>query len=684
MPQLDKDMSNTRCCLVLPVWVLVRATLPCCALVMLAMNAVAAPRPNVVFIVTDDVGYGDLRPFNPDGRVSLPTIEEMANEGIVFTDAHTSAAKCAPSRYSIVTGNYQWRGRLPWGQWKYKGGSQIRGGQRTLGDMFRAAGYTSGFVGKYHLGANFYKKGSNTFVLGNAPDSDVDFTRPMREGALERGFDYSFLALRGIQDSPYAFFENDALLGSSEAMINWAVGDYGDTKIETAGIGLPSWNTRAVGDSLLSKAVGFIDSHRSRSTSPFFLYLNTQAVHSPYKPSLTLGQRSVLGASGLSLRGDLLVEVDAMLSEIELALQRHSIEDDTLVILASDNGGLNLYEERRQGHLVSGGLRGDKGTIYEGGHRVPLIMRWPNGFASLPAGTRINDLVGIQDLYATLADVLEVPLSDDEALDSISFAHLLNGETGVNRTNMAHEADAPEDGAADGIVGRHFAYRAGKWKLVMNSSNQAVGLYDLSADLGERSNALAGQGTLAAKMRDEFLAIRNGTRTRPAEDVPPPPPNNGSVFQQGLDGLVSIEAEHFSVPLTGWSATSLTGASNSMGIKAVAGPVTSDAVLDQRSEYRINFQRTGTHSVWLRMRAHDATSRYLRVGLNDGKPVYRPTPADGKWYWKALGTSVNVPTAGIHVIRIYRREQNVEVDKVVVATGSYTPSGTGPAESERE
>ena len=216
-------------------------------LVPLGSPSIAAERPNVVLILADDVGWGDIRSFNPDGRVILPAIEKLASEGLRFTDAHSSASKCAPSRYSLITGNYQWRGRKSWGQWNYKGGSQILPGQETLGHLAKRAGYTTAFVGKYHLGAHFYRRDSNSFASGSLADTEVDFSRRMVEGPRAMGFDYSFVAMRGIQAGPYAFFKNGALAGDESELFLWQPGDYGDTKILSGGIGLPNWNTRDVG-----------------------------------------------------------------------------------------------------------------------------------------------------------------------------------------------------------------------------------------------------------------------------------------------------------------------------------------------------------------------------------------------------------------------------------------------------
>ncbi|MGY8794766.1 MAG: sulfatase-like hydrolase/transferase, partial [Woeseiales bacterium] len=152
----------------------------------LSLTARANETPNILFILSDDIGWGDIRSYNPESKVALPAIEQLAAEGLKFTDAHTSASKCAPSRYSVITGNYQWRGRKEWGQWNATGGSQILSGQQTLGGMLQQAGYKSAFVGKHHLGAEYYRQNSNEFTN---QESLIDFSRTVEEGPLQRGFD---------------------------------------------------------------------------------------------------------------------------------------------------------------------------------------------------------------------------------------------------------------------------------------------------------------------------------------------------------------------------------------------------------------------------------------------------------------------------------------------------------------
>ncbi len=492
----------------------------------------AAERPNILFILGDDVGWGDIRTNNPSGQVSLPAIERLANEGISFTDAHTSAAKCAPSRYSIITGNYQWRGRLGWGAWDYKGGSQIMPSQETLADLLKRAGYTTAFLGKYHLGADFYKKASNDFASSSDADTSVDFARAMINGPGNKGFDYSFAAMRGIQAGPYAFFENDLLQGEPSQLITWQVGSYGNTRIIKEGIGLPTWNTRDVGPTLLSRAINFIESHQQAQQSapgarPFFMFLSTEAAHDPRVPPVALGGRSVRGSTGLGARADMLVEIDAIVDTLLQKLEQLGILQDTLIIFTSDNGGINLTVERNAGHLSTGGFRGSKGSIYEGGHRVPLIMKWGQqafGTSSLPRGTRVGALAGVQDLYATLAELTETPVTNDQARDSFSMLRILMGETIAIRNHMVHEANAPGDSGPDSESSvRQFAYRDDAWKLIFNSNEVPVGLYNLADDPFETTNLLSqpGQSNRIAAMRAGLETALTSARTAPPIGAPP-------------------------------------------------------------------------------------------------------------------------------------------------------------------
>jgi arylsulfatase A-like enzyme len=508
-------------------------------------SANAQDRPNVLFILTDDVGLGDIRSYNPDSKVSLPTIELLANEGMRFTDAHTSAAKCAPSRYSIISGNYQWRGTRNWGQWQYRGGSQIRSGQLTLGNIMQQAGYKTAFVGKHHLGGEFYAKNSDNFVTSNAPEIEVDFSRQFRSGPLEGGFDASFLALRGIQASPYAFFENDTFLGNPENVINWEVGDYGDTRIVEAGLGLPDWNTREVGPTILEKAIDFIGAHHQAnistgSNTPFFLYFNTESVHGPYKPPITIRGTPVLGTSGLSARGDMLREIDLMLKVIQEELSSRGLLDDTLIILTSDNGASRVGNETFLGHDAPGYFRGDKGTIFEGGHRVPLIIKWGDGSnnGSPVAPGSVNDaLIGIQDLFTSLARLTGVSTAEDQGRDSFNMLPTILGYVGGNlRDHMIHEADEDE---SLGRVSRHFAIREGDWKLILDDEDNPEFLFNLVNDSAESRNLVAdaNQADRVNQMLARFNMLMSAERSAPVLSAPT------IVINSPSDGSTHIEGE---------------------------------------------------------------------------------------------------------------------------------------------
>jgi arylsulfatase A-like enzyme len=372
----------------------------------------------------------------------------------------------------------------------------------------------------------------------------------MLDGPAEHGFDRSFLALRGIQASPYAFFSDGSLVGSADDLIFWQAGDYGDTAMSKSGIGLPDWNTRNVGPVLLERAIEFIESHHSEHAAdeertPFFLYLNNQAVHSHWKPPISIGDRPILGSSGLSSRADMLIEIDAILDQIIGTLDSRDLLDDTLIIFTSDNGGMFVHKEHNSGHFVSGGFRGDKGTIYEGGHRVPLIIKWGRqsfGTSSLPPGSTIDAFVGVHDLYATLADLTGTRLAAGEGLDSLSLLPILMGEQSAGpRRAMVHEADAPEDFNPDGITGRHFAYRSGKYKLIFDSTEEPLELYDLDADPAETTNLIDRQQyrDRVALMREELDAVLSSERTAPLPDSNEQPvvtisePLDGSSFSLG-------------------------------------------------------------------------------------------------------------------------------------------------------
>lgn len=476
--------------------------------------------PNIILFVADDMGWGDSRVYNPNSKIAMPNLEQLANEGMRFTDAHTATAKCAPTRYTIVTGNYQWRGRYPWGQWGYISGSQILPDQWTIGDALTTKGYDTAFFGKMHLGGDFYEKESDNFAT---VESDIDFSRKFANGPLDHGFQYSFLALRGIQDSPYAFFENDHLVGDPQQMLTWKPGKYGPSIIPTQGIGMPYWDSSVVGPELTNKAIAFIDAHQRNNLSqgtnnPFFMYYASEAAHAPYTPPASFLGEPVQGESGLSSHADMIYELDVALGQLLSALEQRGLLNNTLVIFTSDNGGTVNKAELRAGHDSVGGLRGEKGQIWEGGHRVPLIVKWGDGTSGsvIDINTTSRQLIGTHDLMATLASIVGVALPPEQACDSFDFLPVLLGtrdDANPVRNHLIMEAEAETAAHPPGI----FGYREGPWKLVFDMRQNAMGLYNLDADLAERrdlKNDPAQAGRIA-QMVANFKTLRAASRTAP-------------------------------------------------------------------------------------------------------------------------------------------------------------------------
>ena len=495
---------------------LVRSAILAALLGFVAMGAASAATPNVVVFLADDLGWGDVRANNPASRIPTPNLDRLAREGMRFTNAHTSAAKCAPSRYSILTGNYQWRGRWPWGAWQFYWESQIRPGQMTVGDILQRAGYRTGFVGKLHMGGDFFALGSNTITRSSA---NVDFGRPFGNGPLGRGFNYSFTMLEGMHDWPYAYFENDRLVGDARDLRMWNAGTYGDSVILLSGQGMPYWDTSRIGPDLMAKAIGFIDTHRAGPDRerPFFLFYSAQSAHEPFTPPATFDGIPVRGATGMCARQDMVYEVDVAVGRLHEALRTRGLLRDTLIVFTSDNGGLDYC-----GHDSSGpNMSGYKGQILEGGHRVPLIVKWgETGAFTVPPRSVRNQLVGTQDLAATLAAITGVDLDATQARDSFDLSQVWLGARRDGPPVRSHLIAESRDLDATTRIPSTFASIEGPWKLVaqVSGTGHAVqALYDLKSDPRELTNLKddPAQASRVRNMLKRFQQRFASTRTAP-------------------------------------------------------------------------------------------------------------------------------------------------------------------------
>lgn len=477
--------------------------------------------PNILLILMDDMGYGDCRAYNPDSMVPMPHLEQMAAQGMLFTDAHSPSTVSAPTRYSVLTGNYPWRGRNPHGIWGFNNPSQILPGQETLGHLLRRAGYRNAFFGKLHLGGEVLHKETGEPLTGWDYDfRDFDFSRPVGQGPIDQGFDYSFMLPNGIQGQPYAYFENDRLVGDPGKLRMWERGRYGRSVIQRAGFGCPDWDSSQAGPKLTEKALAFLERHvaenrRTGVRRPFFLYYCSQACHTPHTPPEELGGTPIEGASGVDTHLDMLYEADVTLGMMMDQLRAAGELDNTLILFTSDNGGLIWHESFEKGHRPNGPLRGAKAEIWEGGHRVPLIARWGDGTpggSRIPPGTRSDALLGLQDIYATLAELTGQTLAPDQGRDSQSFLAVLTGEENprTRQTLWVQSNNEDKPGQRDKQM-----IRDGDWKLIVNAHGDPIELYNLRQDLGEQVNRVnhPEQRSRIRQMRQELQNLLRSKRS---------------------------------------------------------------------------------------------------------------------------------------------------------------------------
>lgn len=453
------------------------------------------PLPNILFVLADDVGYGDVSVYG--GNLPTPNIDALAKAGMRFTDAHSPAALCAPSRFSLMTGSYPYRNGRPGGSWDINfssgfstGADHLAEGRHlTVGEILQRAGYRTGFIGKMHLGGDVHDAEGQP-ITEKARLNEMDFSRGIRDGINAHGFDYSFGLTSGIQHEPYAYFENG----------RYEVGPNGVSEIvEAANIPARAdrqYNSSQVGPMLIDKALAFIDTHLQENRAsgrarPFALYYSSQAIHVPHTPPIdfdgdpaTLDQpvAGVTGGATLDMLHELDLQVGVLLDKLETA----GVLDNTLVIFTSDNGGLKPgtvdYGERA--HDSNGPWRDYKASIYEGGHRVPFIARWGDG---TPAGSKIqpgsvsDHTIVNHDWVATVYDITGQRMAPDQVMDSASLLPTLLGHS-----------DEPVHGFILYQAGYAYtgAIREGPHVLVVDKNNQATELYDLDADPGQAHNLI--------------------------------------------------------------------------------------------------------------------------------------------------------------------------------------------------
>ena len=490
---------------------------------------VAAPvRPNIVVILCDDLGYGDVSCFHPKGKIPTPQMDKIARDGMIFTDAHSGSAVCSPTRYGLLCGRYAWRGRLKNGVLGGLSPRLIEPGRLTVAQMLKEKGYQTAAIGKWHVGMDWEKlpgkKVSELGIESPAQNRNVDYTKPIKNSPNSVGFDYFFGISASLDMIPYAYIENDRLAQqpTGEAEFEMMPGkNKGKTR---KGPAAPGFDAARVLPDLTEKAVEYIGS-RSKDT-PFFLYLPLASPHTPVLPT-----GPFQGRSGLNPYGDFVMETDDAIGKVAKAVEKAGFADNTLFLVTSDNGCspmADLPTLLAKGHNPNHHFRGHKADIFEGGHRVPFMVRWPGKIAP---GTSSDRLVCLTDLMATFAEITGAGLPDDGAEDSFSFADLL----GVIHPTEKRERPRRESIVHHSINGS-FAIRRGSWKLALcpdsggwsapqpkSASAKSLPtsqLYDLSKDIGETRNLFGEDPGRVADLEKELGEIVAKGRSRPGPSQP--------------------------------------------------------------------------------------------------------------------------------------------------------------------
>ena len=399
---------------------------------MMTQEIITSKRPNVVYILADDLGWGDIDAYNAHSAIPTPNLNGFARQSMRFTDMHASSAVCTPSRYSILTGRYCWRSSLKSGVLNGDSPNLIEEGRMTVPSMLKQAGYYTAGVGKWHLG------------LGS--EEKTDFSKPLTPGPISHGFDYYFGIPASLDMAPYVYFENDHVVESA------TVSDPGSTTPRgvfwRGGLRAPHFDIPKVLPTLTDKTVELVHRRAAHTETPFFLYFALPSPHTPWVPL-----PEFRGKSGAGDYGDYVVEVDAMVGRVLDALKTNGMVNNTIVIIASDNGADWKPEDiEKYPHRANAQWRGEKADVWEAGHRIPFMVRWPG---HVPVDTVNNETASLTDLMATLAALLNIHLSPNAGEDSFNNLPLwLNQHHGpVRKTIIDHSIDGM------------FTIREGDWKL---------------------------------------------------------------------------------------------------------------------------------------------------------------------------------------------------------------------------
>lgn len=495
---------------------------------LLPLSLYADVRPNIVYILADDMGYGDVQCLNPErGKIATPHMDRVAAEGLIFTDAHTSSSVCTPTRYSVLTGRYNWRTTLQKGVINGYGKPMIAIDRMTVPSFLKENGYTTAMIGKWHLGleittnnnkpakaAGNLKSKLNKGVFPAAELSNIDWKGPIKAGPVDLGFDTWFGITASLDFPPYVWIRDR----------NWTGVGTHVKAFKRPGPATEEFEAVDVLDELTAETVKYITEYNSEK--PFFIYMPLPSPHTPIVPT-----EKWMGKSGIGIYGDFMMQTDDVVGQVVKALDDKGISENTILIVTSDNGcskAANFKNLEKHGHFASAQYRGSKADLWEGGHRVPFLVKWPK---VIKAGSLSNTLTCQTDMLATCAELVDKELPDNAGEDSESILPIFKGEpvTFTRKGIISHSFSG------------HFAYRQGKWKLLLAKGSggwtmpneQAMSkvtdapkgqLYDLEADPGEQNNLFLKNPEVVEKIMAQLeVDVANGRSTagpKQENDIP--------------------------------------------------------------------------------------------------------------------------------------------------------------------
>lgn len=485
-------------CLTQGSWILMKIflqklLLSTVAVFLFAASLAANEKPNIVFIMADDLGLGDIS-FHvrniqkKEPLFETPVMDSLASQGMWFTDGHSATALCAPTRYAVMSGNNNYRSHSPWGVWSTFARTAFKPGHVTLGTVVREAGYNTGFVGKWHLGGDFRIPGSDEFHRGKKNgdlNGKVDMTRMISGGPKDCGFDYDFTTPCGIQGPIYLLYENQKWRPlNKDSQIVFLNEENAQNPQDLAskgpGMGDSHWNTRDMGKVLSAKAVDFIKKNANQD-KPFFLYYCSPMVHRPHIPPVEFDGKKIKGRTPTA-HLDMILDFEMQVKRIVDALKSTNQFEKTLFVLTSDNGGLLDGPASKKGYEPSGGFNGSKNSPLEGGHRVPFFAVWPGHVK--PGIT--DELAVNQDMLATFAALVGTRIPAGQALDSNNLLPLLTkkGEF-KQRKYLVNQSGSKNE----------LMIRVMPWKLIIQTNHKRTklepkSLFNLANDPGETKNMI--------------------------------------------------------------------------------------------------------------------------------------------------------------------------------------------------